>query len=71
MNQHLQTKEDVSTLIDKIERLRKELHQLVGEEIAPDLNQEKIYWLSQKLDKLIIQFMRQDKKEQGQKKQIV
>lgn len=71
MAQQLQLEEDVNTLINKIERLRKELYQLVGEEIPPDFNQEQVYWLSQRLDTLIVEFMRQDKKQRKQEKQIV
>jgi regulator of replication initiation timing len=71
MDQQLQLEEDVNTLIDKIERLRKELYQLVGEEFPTDFNQEQIYWLSERLDKLIVQFMRQDKKQQKQEKKII
>ncbi|HHV71706.1 MAG TPA: aspartyl-phosphate phosphatase Spo0E family protein [Clostridia bacterium] len=73
MNHQRRSEDDVTALINKIEYLRKELHKLVGEEIPSDFNQEEIYWLSQRLDKLIVQFMRQEKKQkneidQGEKK---
>jgi len=61
MNHQRRSEDDVTALINKIEYLRKELHKLVGEEIPSDFNQEEIYWLSQRLDKLIVQFMRQEK----------